>query len=273
MFLYLLLCVMSIRWTGIKRFAKWTAPRRMPLRKYYAMMREFHQLHASATHTESDSEGEEVEKEVEEELEEEDSGSEVSVEMDIEEEQESSSAASNSVTAAPKDTTSSSNDMTTASSEDDETESSSEDSDSEESDSSSSSDEDNLPSTSSKTKTTTAAAPVRGDAAVKLLMAQGIRGRDAGSEGIWDSVSPELAQEVTDMAVQQRRLLQKEKRSRQLSQWDQALDSGRTKKIKLKPTEEELAVKAEKDQVNMFQTVAEEYRERESQRDELVRSW
>lgn len=73
---------------------------------------------------------------------------------------------------------------------------------------------------------------IRGDAVVKLLIAQSNRGHDIGAEGIWDSVSAHTIEEINQLNSSQRKETHKEKRSKRLSMWDQTLDQGHVKKIK-----------------------------------------
>lgn len=73
---------------------------------------------------------------------------------------------------------------------------------------------------------------IRGDAVVKLLIAQSNRGHDIGAEGIWDSVSAHTIEEINQLNSSQRREAHKEKRSKRISMWDQTLDQGHVKKIK-----------------------------------------
>jgi hypothetical protein len=73
---------------------------------------------------------------------------------------------------------------------------------------------------------------IRGDAVVKLLIAQSNRGHDIGAEGIWDSVSAHTIEEINQLNSSQRREAHKEKRSKRVSMWDQTLDQGHVKKIK-----------------------------------------
>lgn len=73
---------------------------------------------------------------------------------------------------------------------------------------------------------------VRGDAVVKLLIAQSNRGHDIGAEGIWDSVSAHTIEEINQLNSSQRKEAHKEKRLKRLSMWDQTLDQGHVKKIK-----------------------------------------
>jgi hypothetical protein len=73
---------------------------------------------------------------------------------------------------------------------------------------------------------------IRGDAVVKLLIAQSNRGHDIGAEGIWDSVSAHTIEEINQLNSSQRKEAHKEKRLKRLSMWDQTLDQGHVKKIK-----------------------------------------
>lgn len=81
------------------------------------------------------------------------------------------------------------------------------------------------------------------------LLSASNRGREVGGEGLWDTVSSELADVVREKAVKQRRLEQVERKARISSEWDQQLDRGRSKKIKLKDSNKTMSNE------NLFQKV------------------
>jgi hypothetical protein len=75
---------------------------------------------------------------------------------------------------------------------------------------------------------------------LSALLEQSRRGRNIGGEGVWDSVSTNEKEKISQLAVQQRRKDQDEKRKTRLSDWDMQLDQGRVKKVKTKhETDEE----------------------------------
>jgi len=73
---------------------------------------------------------------------------------------------------------------------------------------------------------------IRGNDAVKLLIAQSNRGHDLGAEGIWDNISLKTIDEINQLNTIQRKEYHKDKRSKRLSMWNQVLDQGHVKKIK-----------------------------------------
>lgn len=97
---------------------------------------------------------------------------------------------------------------------------------------------------------------IRGDAVVKLLIAQSNRGHDIGAEGIWDNVPADTVDEINRLNASQRREYHKAKRSKRPSMWDQALDQGRVKKIKKKISEDDGDAGGSNKRVNSFQDVA-----------------
>jgi hypothetical protein len=68
----------------------------------------------------------------------------------------------------------------------------------------------------------------------KLLLDQSRRAKVPGSEGVWDTVSTDMKDQINDIATQQKRNDQLISRKNQVSQWDRMLDSGKNKKIKNK---------------------------------------
>lgn len=92
---------------------------------------------------------------------------------------------------------------------------------------------------------------------VAALLALSRRGRMLGGEGLWDhqQQNPEVVEMVNAIAVAQRRSDQVDRRQRRVSEWDDLLDQGRTKKVK-GPTE----VVPQKG--NPFQAAAEQQRQR-----------
>jgi hypothetical protein len=72
----------------------------------------------------------------------------------------------------------------------------------------------------------------------RVILEQSRRGRDVGGEGMWSSVSEGLAQEALATGKAQKREEQKERNARKLDEWNNLLDKGRTKKVKVKLDED-----------------------------------
>lgn len=73
---------------------------------------------------------------------------------------------------------------------------------------------------------------------LNALLEQSRRGRNIGGEGVWESVSANDKDKINQLAVQQRRKDQDDKRKTKLSDWDMLLDQGRVKKVKTKHDDE-----------------------------------
>eukprot|EP01038_Epipyxis_sp_PR26KG_P006907 gene6907-9459_t len=63
------------------------------------------------------------------------------------------------------------------------------------------------------------------------------RGKEVGGEGVWETVPNHIIAKVKEQTTQQLRLEQKNRQSKQQDSWNELLDQGRTKKVKLKNDE------------------------------------
>jgi hypothetical protein len=86
----------------------------------------------------------------------------------------------------------------------------------------------------------------------KLLLDQSRRAKVLGSEGVWDTVSTNVKNQIDDIATQQKRNDQLISRKNQVSQWDRMLDSGKNKKLKNKSKYDEYPYNTGKNKFQEF---------------------